>query len=185
MADREALALSGGGWDEIDDVGDNLIVPGLKIGTPTIAGAFSASALTANRAYAIPDEAGTLELSTTNRRLRTITCGFDGQGAPPTAGTKRYCVCPVAGTITGWRIVGDVSGSAVVDVWKVADGSSLPTVSNTIAASAKPTLSSAAIAKNDTLTGWTTTVTADDIFGFNVDSASTLTTITVELKLVV
>jgi len=113
---------------------------------------------------------------------RTVCAAFDGQGSAPTAGTKCYVICPFAGTITGWRIVGDVTGSAVVDVWKVAYGSNLPTVSNTIAASAKPTLSSAKINKNDTLTGWTTSVAADDIFGFNVDSASTLTRITVELK---
>lgn len=142
-----------------------------KIGKTNTA-TLDASSLSAARTFALP-----------NIALKTITCVFDGQGTAPTAGTIRYLVCNASGTLIGWRIVGDVTGSAVVDVWKIAYGASLPTVANTIAASAKPTLSSAKINKDDTLTGWTTSVTADDILGFKVDSASTLTTVTIELKL--
>jgi hypothetical protein len=31
------------------------------------------------------------------------------------------------------------------------------------------------------LTGWTTTINADDVIGFNVDSATTVTRVTLEL----
>lgn len=110
---------------------------------------------------------------------RVVGITIDGGGATPTTGVKGYVICPFAGTIIGWRIVGDVSGSAVVDVTKIAYGGTLPTSS--IAASAKPTLSSAAVNKDDTVTGWTTSVTANDIFGFDLQSCSTITRLTVEV----
>lgn len=119
----------------------------------------------------------------TNAITRIVTAVFDGGGSAPTVGTKCYVICPFVGTIIGWRILGDVTGSAVVDVWKVAYGASLPTISDTIAASAKPTLTAATINKDDTLTGWTTAVTADDVIGFNLDSVATITRLVVELKI--
>jgi hypothetical protein len=45
-------------------------------------------------------------------------------------------------------------------------------VADTIAASAKPTLSSQKNAKDTTLTGWTKSVTQNDFIGINVDSNS-------------
>lgn len=117
---------------------------------------------------------------------RIISAVFDGGTSPPAVGTTCYVRCPFAGTLTGWRINGDKAsdlsaGSCVVDVWKIASGSAYPTVADTIAASAKPTLTSQLLASNDTLTGWTTAIAAGDIIGFNVDSATTLTRISVEL----
>lgn len=117
---------------------------------------------------------------------RVISAAFDGQGSAPAVNTTVYIQCPVAGTLVGWRINGCkasdlTAGSAVVDVWKIANGSAYPTVSNTIAASAKPTLSAVKINTDDTLTGWTTSITANDIFGFSIESSSTLTRLIVEL----
>jgi hypothetical protein len=54
-------------------------------------------------------------------------------------------------------------------------------VSNTITASAKPTLSSANKATDSTLTGWTTSVTAGDTFGFKVDSVTSCTRVALTL----
>jgi hypothetical protein len=54
-------------------------------------------------------------------------------------------------------------------------------VADTITASAKPTLTAAQNAYSTTLTGWTTAVTAGDILGFNLDSSSTITTVTLQL----
>lgn len=107
---------------------------------------------------------------------------FDGQGLVLTAGTKFYLPCPYAGTITEWDIVADVSGSVVIDVWKDTYANFPPTVADTIAAAAKPTLSSAQKNTDTTLTGWTTTITAGDVFGFNIDSATTVTRVTLVMK---
>jgi len=83
-------------------------------------------------------------------------------------GTTCFVRVPYSGTIVSWCIIADVSCTCVLDVWKT--NAALPTVSNTITASAKPSLSSATTASSSTLTGWTTTVAVDDVFGFNLDS---------------
>lgn len=105
---------------------------------------------------------------------------IDGQGQAISTGNKGYVYCPYAGTITAATLIADVSGSCVIDVWKAAYPT-VPTVANTITASAKPTLSSAQVSQNTTLTGWTTSVSAGDVFGFNVDSASTVKRVTLTL----
>jgi hypothetical protein len=99
---------------------------------------------------------------------------IDGGGSVITTGNKGYLVIPYAGTITGWQVISDVNGSCVIDVWKESSGN-VPTVANTIAGTEKPTLSSQQINSDLTLTTWTTAVNQNDVFGFNVDSASTVT----------
>jgi hypothetical protein len=110
---------------------------------------------------------------------RVVGIAIDGGGSVPATGIKGYVICPFGGTIIGWNIVGNVTGSAVVDVYKIAYGATLPTSS--IAASAKPTLSSAKVNNDTTVTGWTTAVAANDIFGFNLDSISAITKLNVEV----
>ena len=95
---------------------------------------------------------------------------LDGQGTTVSTGQKGYFRVPYSGTITGWSIISSVAGTIVFDVWKAAG--TIPTVSNSITGSAKPTLTSSTYINSTTLTGWTTTVTAGDIIGFNVDSTT-------------
>lgn len=84
------------------------------------------------------------------------------------SGAVSYVRVPYGGTILSWHIITNVSCSCVLDIWKA--NASLPTVANTITASAKPSLSSQATASSSTLTGWTTSVTAGDVFGFKLNS---------------
>lgn len=84
--------------------------------------------------------------------------------------TKSYVRVPYGGVILSWSVVASASCTCVIDIWKASG--SLPTVGNTITASAKPSLSSSATAASSTLTGWTTSVSAGDVFGFNLDSFS-------------
>jgi len=115
----------------------------------------------------------------TPRRVVGVT--FDGNGSPPTVGSKGYLVSPYNGTIDRWYIVSDASGSAVVDVWKAAG--SIPTVANTIAGTEKPTLTAAQLASDTSLTTWSTlSVAVGDVFGFNLDSVTTCTRVTVEVR---
>lgn len=110
---------------------------------------------------------------------RVVGLTVDGGGAAITTGPKGFYRVPFGGTIVGYSMQADVTGSAVVDVWKSAGA--IPTVGSTITASAKPTLSSAQYLNSTTLTGWVTSVSAGDVFGFNVDSASTITRLTVQI----
>lgn len=102
-------------------------------------------------------------------------------GSTLVTGVIGYVYCQFSGTITSNILMADASGSIVVDVWKIGYGSFPPTVTNTITASAKPTLSSQQTSQDSTLTGWTTTVTAGDVFAFNVDSVSGVDEITLTL----
>lgn len=103
-------------------------------------------------------------------QTKSLGITVDGGGSTITTGAKGFIAVPFACTISSWSVVGDVSGSIVLDVLKGAGV--IPTVS--ITASAKPTLSSAQLAVQQAVTGWTTAVAAGDVLGFNVDSATTI-----------
>jgi hypothetical protein len=113
--------------------------------------------------------------------VATVNFVIDGGGSAITTGTKGYLEIPFAATITAARLLADVSGSCVIDIFK-ADYSGLPP-SSSICASAKPTLSSAQKSQDTTLTGWTTSIAAGDWLGYSVSSASTVTRVTVSLTL--
>lgn len=106
---------------------------------------------------------------------------IDGGGSAITTGVKGYLVAGFSGVIVGWDIVANASGSIVIDVWKSA-ANTIPTVANTIAGTEKPTLSSAQINNDLTLTTWSTVLTKGEVIGFNVDSASTVTRVTLTIR---
>jgi hypothetical protein len=85
-------------------------------------------------------------------------------------------------TITGVTVLGDVAGSAVIDIWKDAYAAYPPTVADTIVAAAKPTLSSATKYNDTTLTGWTTAIAAGDTLRFNLESVVSFTRLTIILR---
>lgn len=121
------------------------------------------------------------DISTALTTLGTISLSWvigDITGSAFSTGVKGYLYVPYDMTINGWRIMADQSGSCVIDVWNAPFASYPPTVADTITASAKPTLSAAAVASSTTLTGWTTAITAGDVLGFNVDSNATCKQVT-------
>lgn len=113
---------------------------------------------------------------------RTACVTFDGGGSTPTVGSVGYLVAPFAGTIDRWYIVANASGSAVVDVWKAA--AAIPTDADRIAGTEKPTLSAAQLASDTSLTTWSTlAVSVGDVFGFELESVTTCTRVTVEVRI--
>lgn len=117
-----------------------------------------------------------------NGLIRTITFIIDGGGATITTGIKGDLEIPFACTINRVTVLADQSGSIVVDIWKDTYANYPPTVADTITASAKPTLSSAAKSQDATLTGWTTAITAGDTLRYNVDSITTCQRVVISLK---
>jgi hypothetical protein len=119
--------------------------------------------------------------------VRTMQVGItiDGGGSVPSTGVKGYKTVPVTGTITGVRMLADQAGSAVIDIWKDTYANYPPTNADSITAAATPTISAADKSEDTTLTGWTTAVTAGDVLGFNLDSITTITRVTLELTIVV
>lgn len=105
----------------------------------------------------------------------TFGVTVDGGGGVITNGVKGYVKVPYACTITGWTVMSTVSGSITFDIWKSSAG--LPTVANTIigGGGTKPNLSSQTLRNSSSLTGWTTSIAANDYLAFNVDIASSVT----------
>lgn len=116
--------------------------------------------------------------------LAPIRIGWDGQGGVVSTGSTRYYVLPYACTITGWSIVATgTSPTTTIDVWRVASGTSLPAVGNTIMGT-KPALSTGNAIRSTALTGWSpTTFSAGDILGFNVDACANALTIVFSLEI--
>lgn len=122
----------------------------------------------------------------TGTGVRAIVYVIDGGGLTPSAGVKGQLSIPFACSIQSVTLLADQPGSAVVDIWKIAySGFNLPaapTVSNSICASDLPTLASAVKAQDTTLTGWTTSISANDTLTYNLQSAATITRLTITLK---
>jgi len=114
----------------------------------------------------------------TNIKNISIVYVLDGNGSVCTTGNTRYITVPFTGTITAWNITATgTSPTCTIDIWKVATGTALPTVSNTIMGT-KPALSTGNAIHSTTLTSWTTAVTANDILAFNLDACTNATTLT-------
>ena len=116
-----------------------------------------------------------------NRSVDVIGITVDGGGSAVSTGVKGYFSVPYDCTIIANRVLADQSGSIVFDVWKDVWTNYPPTVADTITAAAKPTLSAQTNSEDTTLTGWTKSIKAGDVLGYNVDSATTVTRVTLEL----
>lgn len=101
----------------------------------------------------------------------SISIGSVGAGVPSTGSIRYIAGFPFACTVTSWRVVGDVSGSCVLDI--KTGGTSI------IGAGNKPTLAGAQRA-NAAVSSWTdATLDANQELEFVLDSVATLQTIDV------
>jgi len=149
--------------------------------TVTLDGALSAPASTASGATvhtALVD----LNADISSAWNGGIAFVLGGGVAAITTGIKGDIEMPFAGVITAARLFADQSGSIVIDIWKDTYTNYPPTVADTITAAAKPTLASAIKSQDSTLTGWTTSFAAGDTLRINVDSATTVTRVTLALR---
>jgi hypothetical protein len=112
----------------------------------------------------------------------TINFVIDGGGSAITTGIKGDLTVGFGGTINRVEILGDQSGSIVIDIWKDTYANFPPTNADTITASATPTVTTALKSEDTTLTGWTTALSAGDILRYNVDSITSFTRVTIALR---
>ena len=112
----------------------------------------------------------------------SISYVIDGGGATIGIGIKGDITVPFGCAVSEWTLLADQSGSIVVDVWKDTYANYPPTVADTITGSALPTITTATKGQSSTLTGWTTTITAGDTLRFNVNSCTSITRVTLSLK---
>lgn len=117
--------------------------------------------------------------------IRSITFVIDGGGAVISTGVAGDLEIPFACTINQVIMLADQTGSIVVDIWKDTYANFPPTVADSITASAKPTISASNKSLDSTLTGWTTSIAAGNTLRYNVDSVSSITRVTVSLKITI
>lgn len=102
----------------------------------------------------------------------SIGISIDGGGAVPSTGIKGYVTVPYSCTITGYNITADqATPSGTFDVWKVAEGTVLPTVANTIMGT-KPSLSVGNAVRSNSVGDWQRSITGGSILGFTLDSVA-------------
>ncbi len=114
-----------------------------------------------------------------NTRIGSFGITIDGSTASPTNGVKGYVTIPYDCVITGWDIIGNTTGNCVIDVWR---SSVIPTPSDSITGTEKPTLTTQQMGRDDNLTTWNTVVNKNDIITFNLESSSIVTRITLIIK---
>jgi hypothetical protein len=111
---------------------------------------------------------------------------IDGGGAVIGTGLKGTLHFDFACVIQEVTMLADQTGSIVVDIWKTSYANyapgTHPVVGDSITGAAVPTISSGVKQQDSTLTGWTTALAIDDTLSFNVNSASAVTRVTIDLK---
>jgi len=109
---------------------------------------------------------------------------IDGAGVAITSGIKADIILPFAGHFTSWTLLADVTGSIIVDLWRDTYSNFPPTVADAITGSEHPTLTSGTSSTGSTLAGWTTGFAKGDVLRVNVDSATSVTRVTLTLAVV-
>lgn len=115
--------------------------------------------------------------------IATANFLIDGGGSVILAGVKGSLVVPFNCVISSWSLTADASGSIQIDIWKSDFASYPPTVSNTISPTSKALIASSVKASSASLTGWSPAISAGDVLVFKVDSATTISRVTLGLGL--
>jgi len=115
-------------------------------------------------------------------RKYSITIIIDGGGSAITTGIKGFLEIPFKCEIERVTLLADVSGSIIIDIWNDTYANFPPADADSITAAAPPTITTAVKSQDATLTDWLKTIDAGDILAFNVDSATTITRVTLALK---
>lgn len=119
---------------------------------------------------------------TGNIAVGAISLSLNGGGSTITTGYKSFTTVTFSGQILEYTVLADRTGSIVIDVWKDSYSNFPLTTGDSICASSKPTLATGIKNTDSTLTSWTKTFSAGDVFGFNVDSVSGVTNVNLTLK---
>ena len=116
---------------------------------------------------------GGSSIDVSNLKSGSFGITIDGGGGVITVGQKGYITVPYNGTITDWEIFADQAGTCNIDVRK-STYSTFPTQTS-ITCSAPITMSAVQKESSSILTGWVTASTAGDVYGFTLNSATSIT----------
>lgn len=100
----------------------------------------------------------------------------DGQGVVLVSGAvSEWVYIPYNFTITGWVILGDVTGSIEFDIWVDTLANFPPTVADSIVGDVPPTVTTARFNSGSDLTNWDTSLAAGSVLMVNIESVSAFT----------
>lgn len=109
-----------------------------------------------------------------------------GAGGVLTVGPHGYLQVPFNCLINQVNLLADQTGSVVVDIWKSSFANfnppSHPAIGDSITGSSKPTITAGTSYQDTVLSGWTTGITAGDVLGYTINSASVIQRLTISLK---
>lgn len=131
------------------------------------------------------DSGGNLQLAQVPAvQVGVLEVIIDGGINPPATGIAVDLPVNFSGVLLAWEVVSRTSGSIVLDIWRKSSWPPLvaDTIIDVVGGGVKPALSSATQAVSSSLAHWSTAFAAGDTFTINVDSASTLTKVTLALK---
>lgn len=108
----------------------------------------------------------------------TLRSVVEGYGSTIPTGLNGYLVVPANCTINSVTLLGDQSGSIVLDIWKTNytafdSGSTHPAAGDKITGATPPTIVAAKKYTDAALVGWSPLLSAGDILGLNVTSITT------------
>jgi hypothetical protein len=182
-ADTSGKATTAGAADTAASLTGNLGGDTTSMGMTTVTVALNGTNLAglATGVLGNTNKTGVPVIVASNAALTIGSVDFtlDGGGSAITTGAKGWVRVPYAGTLTGWELTANVSGSIVIDLWKDTFANFPPDVTDTIWGT-KPALAGA---QTNSATGLSIAVTAGDYIRLNVDSAVTVTYVVLSLKI--
>ena len=130
---------------------------------------------------------GSDELTANDIEIPKAICFFiDGGGSAITTGIKGAIRIPFKCEILSVSLLGDQSGSIVVNIWKDTLANYPPTVGDKITDTTPPTITTDTDSEDTTLTDWTKAIASGDVLMFNVDSVTDIewASLIIKVKLV-
>ena len=117
---------------------------------------------------------------------KAIAFFIDGGGSAITTGIKGAIRIPFKCEILSVSLLGDQSGSIVVNIWKDTLANYPPTVGDKITDTTPPTITTDTDSEDATLTSWTKAIASGDVLMFNVDSVTDIewASLIIKVKLV-
>lgn len=125
---------------------------------------------------------------TTHQKTRTVNILIGGGSTEIADGViKGDVMFDFDGTLSAWTLLADQAGAIKIDIWRDTYGNFPPTNDDSICNSHEPEIAATNAAAQDTdLADWAdTSIAAGDIWRLNVDSCTTITAVSLCLKVTV
>lgn len=147
----------------------------------------------ANAVYFVkPDSASVAKIYVTDETGTAFPTGdfstalmatFDNGSSALLVNMQTELFVPFSGRITGWYLMGDRAGSAVVDVWRDSFARFPPTLADSITNGVLPQVTNASAQSSTNVSDWNVIVSKGDVLRPIINSVSSFTRLTLALTI--